>query len=41
MGLDSPDHTKSGPSGWRLFCTTSSAVATASKNSARRANQRA
>jgi hypothetical protein len=41
MGLDSPNHTKSGPSGGRFFYTTSSAVATASKNSARRANQRA
>jgi hypothetical protein len=35
MGLDNPNHTKSGPSGGRLFYTTSSAVATTSKNSER------
>jgi hypothetical protein len=40
MGLDSPDHTKSGPSGSGFFYTTSFVIATENKNLARRANHR-
>jgi hypothetical protein len=37
MGLDSPDHTRSGPSGSGFFCTTSFVIATENENLARRA----
>jgi hypothetical protein len=37
MGLDSPDHTKSSPSGSGFFYTTSFVIATGNENLARRA----
>jgi hypothetical protein len=40
MGLDSRDHTKSGPSGSGFFYTTSFVIATENKNLTRRANHR-
>jgi len=40
MGLDSPDHTKSGPSGSGFFYAMSFVIATENKNLARRANHR-
>jgi len=40
MGLDSPDHTKSGPSGSGFFYTTSFVIATENENLTRRANHR-
>jgi hypothetical protein len=39
MGLDSPDHTKSSPSG-AFFCAGSSARSAETKNLTRRANHR-
>jgi hypothetical protein len=38
MGLDSPNHTKSGPSGSGFFYTTPFVIATENNNLTRRAN---